>query len=141
MSLFGIWVVFHVLVCIALILVVLMQSSKGEGLAGTAFSSGLSGAVFGGRGAATFLSKATSVLAIVFMFNCGALAFMSSRARTAVASTQNVTESVVTREAQKEYEQQMQRQQQMSADSTAQQGESVDLDQLMNPPADSAAGK
>jgi preprotein translocase subunit SecG len=141
LSLFGIWVVFHVLVCIALILVVLMQSSKGEGLAGTAFSSGLSGAVFGGRGAATFLSKATSVLAIIFMFNCGALAFMSSRARTSVASNQNVSESVVTREAQKEYEQQMQRQQQMSADSTAKQGDSVDLDQLMNPPADSAAGK
>jgi preprotein translocase subunit SecG len=142
LTLFGMWVVFHVLVCIALILVVLMQSSKGEGLAGTAFSSGLSGAVFGGRGAATFLSKATSVLAIVFMFNCGALAFMSSRARTSVAaSNQNVTESVVTREAQKEQAQQMQRQQQMAADSAAQQGESVDLDQLMNPPADSAAGK
>ncbi len=138
------WVIFHVIVCIALILVVLMQSSKGEGLAGTAFSSGLSGAVFGGRGAATFLSKATSVLAIVFMLNCGALAFMSSRTRTEVVNPQNVSESVVTREAQKEYEQQMQRQQQqqqMATDSAAQTGEPVNLDDLMNPPADSSAGQ
>ena len=142
MSLFGIWVVFHVIVCIALILVVLMQSSKGEGLAGTAFSSGLSGAVFGGRGAATFLSKATSVLAIVFMLNCGALAFMSSRTRTAAVNPQDVSESVVTREAQKEYEQQMRRQQeQMATDSAAQTAEPVDLDELMNPPEDSAAGQ
>ncbi|MBN1210971.1 MAG: preprotein translocase subunit SecG [candidate division Zixibacteria bacterium] len=142
MTLFGFWVVFHVIVCIALILVVLMQSSKGEGLAGTAFSSGLSGAVFGGRGAATFLSKATSVLAIVFMLNCGALAFMSSRTRTAAVSPQDVTESVVTREAQKEYEQQMQRQQQqqqMATDSAGQTAEPVDLDELMNPPSDSPA--
>jgi len=45
-----------------------MQSAKGEGLAG-AFGGGggVSGAVFGGRGAAPFLSKATTVLAIMFM--------------------------------------------------------------------------
>jgi len=143
LTLFGFWVVFHVIVCIALVLVVLMQSSKGEGLAGTAFSSGLSGAVFGGRGAASFLSRATSVLAIVFMLNCGALAFMSSRARTGVAANpQDVSESVVTREAQKEQAQQMQRQQQqMAADSTGQTAEPVDLDELMNAPSDSPAGQ
>ena len=76
---FTILMVFHVLVCFGLILVVLMQSAKGEGLAGgTAFGGGMSGAVFGGRGAATFLSKATTVLAVVFMLNCGTLAFMSA---------------------------------------------------------------
>lgn len=142
MTLFGFWVVFHVIICIALVLVVLMQSSKGEGLAGTAFSSGLSGAVFGGRGAATFLSKATSVLAIVFMLNCGALAFMSSRTRTAAVNPQDVSESVVTREAQKEQAQQMERQQQqMAVDSTGQTAQPVDLDELMNAPSDSPAGQ
>ena len=49
---FAIWIVFHVVVCAALILVVLLQSSKGEGLAGSAFGGNISGAVFGGRGAA-----------------------------------------------------------------------------------------
>jgi len=44
-----------------------LQSSKGEGLAGAFGGGALTGAVFGGRGAATFLSKATTVLAIGFM--------------------------------------------------------------------------
>ncbi|MFQ5452725.1 MAG: preprotein translocase subunit SecG, partial [Candidatus Zixiibacteriota bacterium] len=34
---FTIWIIFHVIVCVSLVLVVLLQSSKGEGLAGTAF--------------------------------------------------------------------------------------------------------
>jgi preprotein translocase subunit SecG len=67
----------HILICIALIIVVLLQSSKGEGLAGAFGGGGLSGAVFGGRGAATFLSKATSVLAICFMVSSLTLAVIS----------------------------------------------------------------
>lgn len=101
--------VFHTIVAILLVIVVLMQSAKGEGLAG-AFGGGggaLTGAVFGGRGAASFLSKATTVLAIVFMINCGILAYMSSH-RTGSAST---TSSAVTTEAQKEMERQAQQQQ------------------------------
>ena len=60
--------VIHVIFSLALIVVVLLQSAKEEGLAG-AFGGGggLTGAVFGGRGAATFLSKATSFLAVGFM--------------------------------------------------------------------------
>ena len=119
-DLFTIMVVFHVAICIALVLVVLMQSSKGEGLAGSAFGggSGLSGAVFGGRGAASFLSKATTVLAVVFMLNCGALAFMSSGSRTAATGPGAAPgESVVTRQAQEEMERAMQQQQAAQADS------------------------
>ncbi len=107
------WVIFHVIVCIALVLVVLMQSSKGEGLAGgTAFGGAVSGAVFGGRGAATFLSKATTVLAILFMINCGALAFMSSERSVVSGSgaSGQVTESAVTRKAQAERDAALQRQ-------------------------------
>lgn len=107
------WVVFHVLVCIGLVIVVLLQSSKGEGLAGSAFGGGggVSGAVFGGRGAAGFLAKATTVLAVVFMVNCGALAFMSAN-KSAPTEAGEVTESAVTRQAQQEMEEMMQRQQQ-----------------------------
>ena len=120
--LFTIWIVFHVIVCVALVLVVLMQSSKGEGLAGTALGGGggLSGAVFGGRGAASFLSKATTVLAILFMVNSGALALMSAQREniTFGSATDTSGESVVTREAQEEMEQQLQlqQQQQMAGD-------------------------
>ncbi|MEW6412615.1 MAG: preprotein translocase subunit SecG [Candidatus Zixiibacteriota bacterium] len=119
--LFTVWVVFHVITCIALVLVVLLQSSKGEGLAGSAFGGGgggMAGAVFGGRGAATFLSKATTVLAILFMFNCGALAYMSAGTRVSAISPDGATsESVVTREAQREMERQAQ-QQQVAPDSS-----------------------
>lgn len=113
--LFSVLVVFHVLVCIGLILVVLLQSSKGEGLAGSAFGGGggsLSGAVFGGRGAATFLSKATSVLAILFMVNCIALAYMSAGDKpTMSGAVSGDGTSVVTEKAQAERERALQQQQ------------------------------
>jgi preprotein translocase subunit SecG len=70
-------IIIHILVCVSLIIVVLLQSSKGEGLAGAFGGGGLSGAVFGGRGAATFLSKATTVLAISFMVTSIVLTFFS----------------------------------------------------------------
>ena len=108
---FTVWVIFHVIVSVALILVVLMQSSKGEGLAGTAFGGSLSGSVFGGRGAASFLSRTTTVLAVLFMLNCAALAFMSSSKRPSL--TENApAESVVTKQAQEEREKMLQMQQQ-----------------------------
>ena len=61
-------VVLQVLVSILLTVVILMQSSKGGGLAAGAFGgTGSMGAVFGGRGAGSFLSKATVVLASIFI--------------------------------------------------------------------------
>jgi len=111
--LFTVMIIFHTLVCCLLVVVILMQASKGEGLAG-AFGgggTGLTGAVFGGRGAATFLSKATTVLAIVFMVNCGILAFMSSHRTGGQVGT---TDSVVTQEAQREMERQAAQQQQQA---------------------------
>jgi preprotein translocase subunit SecG len=68
--------IMHVIICIGLIMVVLMQSAKGEGLAGAFGGSGITGAVFGGRGAATFLSKATTVLAIAFFLSSLVLSFI-----------------------------------------------------------------
>lgn len=110
---FVIWVIFHVAICIALIIAVLMQSAKGEGLAGgTAFGGGVSSAVFGGRGAASFLSKATTALAVVFFVNCGALALMSSNTRIGLGGGDDTSvESAVTRRAQQEREEQFSRQQ------------------------------
>jgi preprotein translocase subunit SecG len=75
---YGLILVLHLLICVVLILVVLLQSGKGGGLAG-AFG-GMGGAgqtLFGGRGAATFLSKATTVLGIAFMASSLMLALMA----------------------------------------------------------------
>ncbi len=62
----------HVLVCVILILVVLLQSGKGADLAG-AFGGGGTQTAFGSRGPASFLSKATTVAAVVFMITSIAL--------------------------------------------------------------------
>ncbi|MBU8934122.1 MAG: preprotein translocase subunit SecG [candidate division Zixibacteria bacterium] len=119
------WVVFHVIVAAGLIMVVLLQSSKGEGLAGTAFGGGggggVGGAVFGGRGAGGFLSKATTALAVVFMINCIVLAFLSAGSRTtSIAGGVDDSESVVTRMAQEERERALEQQRlQQTADSAS----------------------
>ena len=76
---FTFFVVIHVIVCVALILVVLLQSGRGGGLAGAFGGGGGSQTFFGGRGAATFLSKATAWLAIGFMVMSMLLAVLSSR--------------------------------------------------------------
>ena len=65
--LYGILIFIHIIVSLGLIVTVLMQSSKGGGLAGTFGGSGITGGIFGGRGAAPFLAKATTVFAILFM--------------------------------------------------------------------------
>ncbi|MDH3217196.1 MAG: preprotein translocase subunit SecG [Candidatus Krumholzibacteria bacterium] len=72
----------HVLTCIVLIIVVLMQSSKGGGLAG-AFGGGGDQTVFGGHETATFLSKATTYLAVSFMLLSLVLALLASNRRAA----------------------------------------------------------
>lgn len=80
----------HVAICVALILVVLMQSSKGGGLSGV--FGGSSQAVFGGRGAAPALVKATSVLAIAFGLTSLSLAFLATKQRVAKTAIQEEIE-------------------------------------------------
>lgn len=63
---FAFLVVLHLIIAILLIGVVLMQSGKGQGLAG-AFGMGGSQSLFGGRGAVDFLGKATWVLGGLFL--------------------------------------------------------------------------
>ena len=67
----------HILICVALMVVVLLQSGKGGGLAGAFGGSGGVGAVFGGQSAATFFTKATRYLAIAFMLSSLVLALLA----------------------------------------------------------------
>ena len=64
---FGFLIALEVVTAVLLILVILMQASKGGGLAGT-FGGGSAGAVFGIRRTADFLIRATQVLAALFIF-------------------------------------------------------------------------
>jgi preprotein translocase subunit SecG len=70
-------VIVHVIVCVALILIVLLQTGKGADI-GAAFGAGSSQTLFGSTGASTFLSKATTVAAIVFMVTSMGLAYSYS---------------------------------------------------------------
>ena len=66
----------HILVCIFLILIVLLQTTKGAGLSGL-FGGGGSEAIFGGTSGNIFLKKVTTVLAIIFMCTSLILTFIS----------------------------------------------------------------
>jgi preprotein translocase subunit SecG len=69
----------HVLVALAVVGLVLIQHGRGAD-AGAAFGAGASGSVFGSRGPATFLSRATAVLATVFFLTSASLAWLTTRA-------------------------------------------------------------
>ena len=66
----------HVVVCLFLIIVVLLQSGKGSDIA-AAFSGQGSQTAFGPRGAATALSRATTWSAIIFMVTSLSLGVMA----------------------------------------------------------------
>ncbi|MBI4692797.1 MAG: preprotein translocase subunit SecG [Gammaproteobacteria bacterium] len=70
--------VLHILVGLSLIGLILIQQGRGA-TTGAAFGSGASSTVFGARGSATFLSRATAILATVFFANCLLLAYMSTQ--------------------------------------------------------------
>jgi len=75
----------HIVVCIFLIIVVLLQSGKAADLAG-AFGGMGSQTAFGPRGSATLLSKATTVSAVVFMITSLSLSIIASH-QVGLAST------------------------------------------------------
>jgi preprotein translocase subunit SecG len=83
-------VVLHVVVSIFLIFVILLQPGKGDAM--TAFTGGGGGAqtVFGGRGSVTFLSKVTTVCAIIFMVTSLTLAWRSSHSDSVLRARRNM---------------------------------------------------
>jgi preprotein translocase subunit SecG len=58
----------HVTVCLVLIIVILLQAGRGQGLTGASFGGNVQSLL--GTKASSFLTKATSVCAILFLFTC-----------------------------------------------------------------------
>jgi preprotein translocase subunit SecG len=85
-------VTLHVLVCFLLVIVVMLQSGTAADLAG-AFGGAGSQTAFGPRGAATFLSRATTWCAIVFMMTSMALSVRRDQAAAAVGSILQETQA------------------------------------------------
>lgn len=65
----------HILLALLLIGVILLQQGKGA-TAGAAFGSGASSTVFGARGSASFLTRLTAILAVLFFSNSLLLAYL-----------------------------------------------------------------
>ena len=69
-------IVIHVLLGLGIIGLILMQQGKGAD-AGAAFGTGSAGSVFGAQGAASFLSRATAILATLFFISSLGLAVIN----------------------------------------------------------------
>ena len=86
--------IFHVLICLLLVVTVLLQAGKGGGLAGSIGGGLASSSVLGGRTAATFLTKATTVLATAFMLSClvQSVAFQTAETTPTTATQRTMAE-------------------------------------------------
>jgi len=73
MIIYTLILIIHVLICVALVLVILSQTSKG-GLDATLGGAAMN--VFGGSGASSFLRKWTQYLGVAFLASCLVLAFL-----------------------------------------------------------------
>ena len=73
--------IIHVIACIFLVLVVLLQTGKGAEM-GAVFG-GSSSTVFGSSGAGTFLTRLTTATAIIFMLTSLSLTYLSARRNSA----------------------------------------------------------
>ncbi len=71
-------IILHVVVSIALILIILLQTGKGSDI-GAVFGGGSSQTLFGSTGPTSFLSKLTAGAAIVFMVTSLFLAYFSGK--------------------------------------------------------------
>jgi len=84
--------VLHVTVCLSLIAIILLQVGKGHGLSGASFGSGGAQSIFGTK-AGTVLSKATTVVAIVFILTTISLdVYQAQKSRSLFQAQQGVEE-------------------------------------------------
>ncbi len=88
-------VILHILVCLVLILVVLLQRGKGSDM-GAALGGGGSNTVFGGRGAGNFLTKLTTGSAIGFMLTSLSLSYLTTQEQNILVFDEEVLEETAT---------------------------------------------
>src|SRR5690606_20240887 len=86
-------VALHVLLCLFLILIILLQPGKG-GDVGAAFGGGSSSAVFGPRGPGNLLQRATTVVAVLFMCTSVTLALYSNRSNLSNANVEGALQQL-----------------------------------------------
>ncbi len=77
--------IIHVIIAIALILIVLLQTGRGSDM-GAAFGGGSSQTLFGSSGSSGFMTKLTTIAAVVFMLTSLVLAYTYSHKGSSVRS-------------------------------------------------------
>ena len=75
--LYNIFITLHVIFCLSIIILILMQYGKGAE-AGAAFN-GSSQSFFGSKGSKNFLVKLTTILTILFFLNCFVIGLLSNK--------------------------------------------------------------
>jgi preprotein translocase subunit SecG len=83
--------IIHVIMCIALILIVLLQTGRGSEI-GAAFGSGSSQTLFGSSGTTSFMTKLTTVTVVVFMMTSLLLAYFYSHKESMIKKAPSQTE-------------------------------------------------
>lgn len=84
--------IIHVIIAIALILIVLLQTGRGSDI-GAAFGGGSSQTLFGSSGSSGFMTKLTTIAAVVFMLTSLVLAYSYSHKGSNIRSVPAQTES------------------------------------------------
>ncbi|MFH1842849.1 MAG: preprotein translocase subunit SecG [bacterium] len=83
---YHLFVVLHIVICLVLCVVVLLQSSKGGGLAGAFGGAGAPQQIFGTRGMTTLLHKVTIYCAVGFFVTSGVLFALTAQRNSAPRS-------------------------------------------------------
>ncbi len=84
----ALWII-HIVVCIFLVIIVLLQPSSGMDL-GSAFGGGSSESFFGAKGATGFLVKVTSILAVIFMATSLLISYNLSHKKKSVINQSSI---------------------------------------------------
>ena len=91
-------IILHIIVSIALIAIVLLQSGKGAEM-GASFGAGGSQSVFGAGGGSTFMSKMTTGAAIIFMLTSLTLAYLGKAGSSSIMSSKAATKAAPQKQA------------------------------------------
>jgi preprotein translocase subunit SecG len=94
---FTVVTIVHILACVFLVVVVLLQTGKGADI-GAVFGGGSSSTLFGSSGAGNFLTRLTTATAIVFMLTSLILTYGAARQTTATIFDRTGTADTQTEE-------------------------------------------
>ena len=88
----------HIILCFVLMLVILLQPGKGSDVDAAFGGGGGSSTIFGPRGAGSFLSQATTIVAVLFMFTSVTLAIYTNAAMSSGSDVEDAINKLMAEE-------------------------------------------